>query len=41
MLPRDDPGRIQITFDDHCLVANAGLILPGTLVLQSRLPLIG
>ncbi len=38
MLPRDDPGRIQITFDDHCLVANAGLILPGTLVLHLGLP---
>ena len=31
MLPRDDPDRIQITFDDHRLVANAGLILPVTL----------
>ena len=31
MLPRNDPDRIQIAFDDHCLVANAGLILPVTL----------
>ena len=28
MLPDDHPDRIQITFDDHRLVANAGLILP-------------
>ena len=31
MLPRNDPDRIQIAFDDHRLVANAGLILPATL----------
>ena len=31
MLPRSDPDRIQIAFDDHRLVANAGLILPVTL----------
>ena len=31
MLPRNGPDRIRITFDDHCLVANAGLILPATL----------
>ena len=31
MLPRNDPDRIQIAFDDHRLVANAGLILPVTL----------
>ena len=31
MLPRNDPDRIQITFDDHRLVANAGLALPVTL----------
>ena len=31
MLPRNDPDRIQIAFDDHLLVANAGLILPVTL----------
>ena len=31
MLPRNDPDRIHIAFDDHRLVANAGLILPATL----------
>ena len=31
MLPRHYPDRIQIAFDDHHLVANAGLILPSTL----------
>ena len=31
MLPRNDPDRIQIAFDDHRLVLNAGLILPVTL----------
>ena len=31
MLPLDHPGRIQIAFDDHRLVANAGLLLPLTL----------
>ena len=31
MLPRNDPDRIQIAFDDHRLVANVGLILPVTL----------
>ena len=31
MLPRNHPDRIQITFDDRRLVANAGLILPVTL----------
>ena len=31
MLPREQPDRIQIAFDDHRLVANAGLILPVTL----------
>ena len=31
MLPRHDPDRINIAFDDHRLVANAGLILPVTL----------
>ena len=29
MLPRNHPDRIQITFDDRRLVANAGLLLPG------------
>ena len=31
MLPRHHPDRIQITFDDPRLVANAGLLLPATL----------
>ena len=31
MQPRNDPDRIQVTFDDHRLVANAGLLLPVTL----------
>ena len=34
MLPRHHPGRVQITFDGHRLVANAGLILPATLALR-------
>ena len=32
MLPRNHPDRIQITFDDRRLVANAGLLLPGLLL---------
>ena len=31
MLPCNHPDRIQITFDDRRLVANAGLPLPATL----------
>ena len=31
MLPRNDPDRIRIAFDDHRLVSNAGLVLPVTL----------
>ena len=31
MLPRNHPDHIQISFDDHRLVDNAGLILPATL----------
>ena len=34
MLPRNHPDRIQIAFDDHRLVANAGLLLPATLALH-------
>ena len=30
MPPLEDPDRIQIAFDDHRLVANAGLLLPVT-----------
>ena len=38
MLPCNHPDRIQIAFDDHRLVANAGLILPATLALRLGLP---
>ncbi len=31
MLPLEHPDRIQIAFDDHRLVNNAGLLLPATL----------
>ena len=34
LLPRNHLDRIQITFDDHRLVANAGLLLPATLALH-------
>ena len=37
MLPRNHPDRIRIAFDDHRLVANAGLILPATLAPAPRL----
>ena len=36
MLPRNHPDRIQIAFDDHRLVSNAGLILPWTLRIFGR-----
>ena len=36
MLPRNHPDRIQIAFDDHRLVANAGLLLPVTLAACPR-----
>ncbi len=32
MLPPERPDRIHVAFDDHRLVANAGLLLPITLV---------
>ena len=38
MLPRHHPDRIQIAFDDHRLVANAGLVLPATRALHLGLP---
>ena len=38
MLPRHHPDRIRIAFDDHRLVANAGLILPSTLALHLGRP---
>ena len=30
-LPRNDPDRIQVAFDDHHLVSDAGLMLPVTM----------
>ena len=38
MLPLDHPDRIQIAFDDHRLVADAGLLLPVTLAVSAALP---
>ena len=38
MLPQNKPDRIRILFDDHRLVANAGLILPATFALRLGLP---
>ena len=38
MLPLEHPDRIQIAFDDHRLVANAGLLLPTTLACRLGLP---
>ena len=38
MLPRNHLDRIQVAFDDHRLVDNAGLILPSTLALRLGLP---
>ena len=38
MLPRHQPDRIRIAFDDHRLVNNAGLILPATLALHLGRP---
>ena len=37
MLPPERPDCIHVAFDDHCLVANAGLILPVTLARHLRL----
>ncbi len=34
MLPRNHLDRIQVSFDDHRLVDNAGLLLPATLALH-------
>ena len=34
MLPLEPPHRIRVAFDDHRLVANAGLLLPATLALR-------
>ena len=38
MLPRSSPDGIHIAFDDHRLVANAGLLLPATLAQHLGLP---
>ena len=38
MLATQHPDRIQITFDDRRLVANAGLLLPATLARHLGLP---
>ena len=38
MLPLEHSDRIQIAFDDHRLVANAGLILTATPALRPGLP---
>ena len=38
MLPRNHPDHIQISFDDHRLVDNTGLILPATLAQHLGLP---
>ena len=34
MLSRNHPDRIRVSFDDHRLVANAGLLLPASLALR-------
>ena len=34
MLPRNHSDRIRVAFDDHRLVANAGLLLPASLALR-------
>ena len=38
MLPLEHPERIKVAFDDHRLVANAGLMLPATLARRLSLP---
>ena len=37
-LPCNHPDRIHVAFDDHRLMANAGLLLPATLALHLGLP---
>ena len=41
MLPPNHADRIQVAFDDHRLVANAGLMLPATLAWRLGLPQLG
>ena len=38
MLPLEHPDGIHVAFDDHRLVANAGLMLPATLARRLGLP---
>ena len=38
MLPRNHPDRFRVSFDDHRLVANAGLLLPANLAQHLGLP---
>ena len=38
MLTLEHPDRIHVAFDDHRLVANAGLLLPASLALRLGLP---
>ena len=38
MLPRKHPDRLRVSFDDHRLVANAGLVLSATLARRLGLP---
>ena len=38
MLPRSHPDRIEVAFNDHRLVNNAGLLLPTTLAQHLGLP---
>ena len=38
MLPLESSDRIRVAFDDHRLVANAGLVLPATLARRLGLP---
>ena len=37
MIPRKHPDGIRVAFDDHRLVANAGLLLPASLALRLEL----
>ena len=41
MLPRNHSDRLEIAFDDHRLVAYAGLLLPATLARTSGLAIDG
>ena len=41
MLPLEHPDRNDVAFDDHHLVANAGMLLPATLVFRLALGEVG